>query len=121
VVLSHGSPVLSLAVLPDARLASGGNDDTIKLWPKEGKGDPVVLSHGDAVKSLAVLTDGRLTSGGGDGKIKLWPKEGKGEPVVMSHGSTDLSLAAKTVRSSCGAGRVRASRRSSRTAARSGL
>ncbi len=72
VVLSHGSPVLSLAVLADGRLASGGDDGKIKLWPRDGAGEPVVLSHGSSVKSLAVLADGRLASGGVDGKIKLW-------------------------------------------------
>jgi hypothetical protein len=36
----------------------------IKLWPKEGTGEPVVLAHGGRVLSLAVLADGRLASGG---------------------------------------------------------
>jgi len=86
-VLSQGSPVRSLAVLADGRLASGGTDGTIKLWPKEGTGEPVVLSQGSWVLSLAVLADGRLASGGEDGAIKLWPKEGTREPVVFSQGS----------------------------------
>src|SRR6516165_7667511 len=93
VVLSHGGWVLSLAALADGRLASGGDDGTIKLWPKEGAGEPVVLSHGDPVLSLAVLADGRLASGVRDGAIKLWPKDGTGEPVVLSHGSSVYSLA----------------------------
>jgi WD40 repeat protein len=60
-------------VLADGRLASGGGDGNIKLWPKEGTGEPVVLSHGGGVvTSLAVLADGRLASGGEDGNIKLW-------------------------------------------------
>ena len=52
---------------------SGGRDGNIKLWPKEGTGEPVVLSHGNSwALSLAVLADGRLASGGiGDGKIKF--------------------------------------------------
>ena len=48
-VLSHGSPVRSLAVLADGRLASGGDDGQIKLWPKDGTGEPVVLPHGSPV------------------------------------------------------------------------
>ena len=64
VVLSHGGRVMSLAVLADGRLASGGDDGKIKLWPKEGTGEPVVLAHGGLVRSLAVLADGRLASGG---------------------------------------------------------
>ena len=47
-VLSQGNSVYSLAVLADGRLASGGYDGNIKLWPKEGTGAPVVLLHGYA-------------------------------------------------------------------------
>src|SRR6516164_5094161 len=93
VVLSHGSWVLSLAVLADGRLASGGTDGKIKLWPEGGAGEPVVLWHGSPVYSLAVLADGRLASAGLDGKIKVWPADGAGEPVVLLHGSAVRSLA----------------------------
>src|SRR6516225_7309921 len=75
-----------------ADLASGGQDGKIKLWPKDGTGDPVVLTHGAVVLSLAVLADGRLASGSGDGTIKLWPKDGTGEPVVLTHGTAVRSL-----------------------------
>ena len=68
----HGSWVMSLAMLADGRLASGGDDGKIKLWPTDGTDEPVVLSHGSWVYSLAVLADGRLASGGGDGNVKLW-------------------------------------------------
>jgi len=94
-MLTHGAPVSSLAVLADGRQASAGDDGKIKLWPKEGTGEPVVLTHGarGLSISLAVLADGRLASGGVDGKIKLWPKEGTGEPVVLTHGARLWSLA----------------------------
>src|SRR5215813_4067071 len=72
VVLTHGASVTSLAVLRDGRLASGGEDGRIKLWPANGTGDPVVLTHGAPVESLAVFRDGRLASGARDGRIKLW-------------------------------------------------
>ena len=93
VVLSHGTWVFSLAVLADGRLASGGHDGKIKLWPKDGAGEPVVLSHNSQVSSLTMLADGRLVSGGYDRKIKRWSKNGTGEPVVLSHGSWVHSLA----------------------------
>ncbi len=72
VVLPQNSSVSSLAVLMDGRLASGGQDGNIKLWPKDSKGEPLVLSNGSPVNSLVVLADGRLASGGRDGNIKLW-------------------------------------------------
>ena len=88
-VLSHGSDALSsdisVVVLADGRLASGGGDGQIKLWPRDGVGEPVVLSHGSRILSLVVLADGRLASGGWDGLIKLWPRDGVGEPVILSH------------------------------------
>jgi hypothetical protein len=95
-VLSHGKPyyaVRSLVVLNDGRLASGGEDGKIKLWPLTDKGEPITLSHGSGVQSLAVLKDGRLASGGDDGKIKLWPLDDKSEPITLSHGSRVQSLA----------------------------
>jgi WD40 repeat protein len=90
--LPHGSPVKSLAVLGDGRLASGGDDGRIKLWPKDGWGEPAVLTHGSPVLSLAVLEDGRLASGGDDGRIKLWPKDNADAPVVLTQGGEILSL-----------------------------
>jgi WD40 repeat protein len=92
-VLLQGSAVRSLAVLSDGRLAAGGDDGNIKLWPREGAGEPVLLSHGSRVLSLAVLAGGRLASGGGDGNIKIWPEDGVGEPVVLSQDSAVWSLA----------------------------
>ena len=77
-------------MLADGRLASGGADGKITLWPKEGTREPVVLSHGSLVYALAAA-DGRVASGGADGTIKLWPQEG--EPVVIPHGSWVSSLA----------------------------
>jgi len=91
--------VESLGVLPDGRLASGGSDGTITIWPIDGMGELVVLSHDrsmgyyyNPVNSLVVLADGRLASGSFNGTIKLWPKEGRGEPVVLTHGSEVNSL-----------------------------
>ena len=50
-VLPSGSPVRSLAVLRDGRLASGGDDGLIKIWPKDGKGSPLIFSHGGRVSA----------------------------------------------------------------------
>jgi WD40 repeat protein len=72
----------SLARLPDGRLASGGDNGRIKLWPRDGAGEPVVFTHGRPIRSLAVLADGRLASGHEDGVIKVWPRG-----TVVEHGA----------------------------------
>ena len=90
-ILEHGGPVKSLVMLPDGRLASGG-DRWIKLWPKDGNGEPTTLEHSNSASSLAVLPDGRLASGGYEGR-KLWPKDGKGEPTIFEYPRYIFSLA----------------------------
>ena len=80
-------------MLPDGRLASGGDDGYIKIWPKDGTREPEVPSHGKSVWALTVLPDGRLASGGADGNIKIWPKEGTGEPEVLKHSGLVRALA----------------------------
>jgi WD40 repeat protein len=78
-------------------LASASDDGTIKLWPKDGKGNPMVLSNGNhAILELATLTDGRLASSDDDDMIKLWPTDGKGESTVLSHEEGVPSLAVLT-------------------------
>jgi WD40 repeat protein len=97
VLSDGGGRVTSLVVLRGGRLASGGEDGKIKLWPNEGGGEPEVLPQGSPVFSLAVWADGRLASGDADGKIKIWPKESTREPVVLSHGGGPVwSLAVLT-------------------------
>lgn len=64
-----------LSFSEDSRiLASGGNDQTIKLWDVEtGKELATLKGHSSRVGALAFSRDGRtLASGSGDGVIKMW-------------------------------------------------
>ena len=62
------------------RLVGAGADGQIKLWPADGKGQPVYRTHSggrvsalagivrqEFVNTVAVLPDGQLVSGGEDG------------------------------------------------------
>ena len=72
--------VRSLVTLHDGRLASGSDDNIIRIWnPKTGKRTNVLYGHQNPVTALTVLTDGRLVSGSGrfgdDNSIRLWNPE----------------------------------------------
>ena len=80
-----GQPGPVAGGLPDGRLASGGDDGNIEIWPEGGTHRyELILKQGSPVLSLAVLPDGRLASGGNDGNIKIWPEEGTGRPWCSS-------------------------------------
>jgi WD40 repeat protein len=73
--------VNSIAFSPDGGiLASGGDDNQLKLWnPRTGKLLGTLEGHLASVRCVAFSPDGRiLASGGDDNQLKLWnPSTGK--------------------------------------------
>jgi WD40 repeat protein len=70
----HAQTVWSLAFTPDGKtLASGSDDDTIRLWDVVTGKEIRTLKHENHVFSVAFTRDGKtLASGGEGGSIKLW-------------------------------------------------
>ncbi len=74
----HTGSVGVLAVLPDGRLASGSDDNTIRLWDPATTFELARLEgHTHRVTALAVLIDGRLASCSIDRTIRLWDVSGE--------------------------------------------
>ncbi|MGI2909791.1 WD40 repeat domain-containing protein, partial [Hassallia sp. VBCCA 56010] len=71
----HSNSVRSVAFSPDGKtLASGSDDNTIKLWDvATGKLSQTLTGHSNSVRSVAFSPDGKtLASGSDDNTIKLW-------------------------------------------------
>jgi len=85
----HTEIVRSIAFSPDGTtLASGSDDNTIKLWSLQtGVVRQTLTGHGGEVNSIAFSPDGKmLASGSDDRTIKLWdPHMGNLDGTLKNH------------------------------------
>jgi WD40 repeat protein len=71
-VQAHRGAVCALALHGDGRVASGGEDDALRVHRTEDLAPMASYAHAGFVRSLAPLGDGRLTSASYDGAVRLW-------------------------------------------------
>ena len=71
---THNTAVFAVAVLPDGRVVTGGNNPRVMVWdPSHPGAAPVQLgTHDYAVRAAAVLPDGRVVTGGDDHRVMVW-------------------------------------------------
>jgi WD40 repeat protein len=85
----HDRLVTALVVLPDGGLASGSDDETIRIWDLKTNAEVARLTcSGGPVNALAVLPDGGLASGSDDEIIRIWDFK-TGSEVARFEGHRD--------------------------------
>jgi cytochrome c len=83
----HDSAVNAVAILPDGRLVTGGEDGKVAIWQR-GAAQPeqVFTGHTGPVIALAVSPDGkRVGSGSWDLTVRIWLVDGGPGVVLEGH------------------------------------
>jgi cytochrome c len=93
----HESAVNAVAVAPDGRIITGGEDGRVAIWQPGAAAPATVLEgHTAPIVSLAVSPDGTtVASASWDRTIRLWPLAG-GEPRVFEGNAQNVNGVAFT-------------------------
>jgi cytochrome c len=83
----HEGAVNAVAILPDGRVATAGEDTRIALWtPGRQTPDTVLVGHSGPVASIAVAPDGAsIATASWDRTVRLWPLAGGPSRVFEGH------------------------------------
>ena len=92
----HAFSVRALAVCAGGKLASGSDDQTIKIWDTATRQcERTLEGHGSLVFALAACAGGKLASGSRNGAIKIWDvATGQCERTLEGHYGMVSALAA---------------------------
>src|SRR5207245_11764844 len=84
----HTNVIYAVAFSPDdTRLASGGNDDTVRVWDLASGQSLAALAHPQAVQGVVFAGDASgVVSDGNDGLLRSWQLAGRQLLGLAGHG-----------------------------------
>lgn len=95
-LIGHNHEVRTWAFSPDGtKLATGGQDHTVRVWDLTRRHDEQTLEHPGGVTTVAAAQQGsRAVSGGGDGTLRVWDLNKGGETArLLGHSDRINALA----------------------------
>jgi WD40 repeat protein len=95
VMSGHARSVKGALVLPDGRILSWSQDNTLRLWDEESGACVAVLDgHTGLVIGAQILPDGRILSWSGDKTLRFWNGD-TGACVAVLDGHTGMVIGAQ--------------------------
>lgn len=93
ILKSHTDTISCVATLPDGRIVSGTDDNTLIIWEPKGK-ELILSGHNDFIVSILVFPDGKRIASLTDGDIKIWDTQSGDCLVTIEMGYDFLSAMA---------------------------
>ncbi|NEO15626.1 MULTISPECIES: TIR domain-containing protein [unclassified Moorena] len=94
ILKGHDDVIWTVSFSPDSQmLVSGSEDETVKLWSRDGKEIRTLKGHKGKVFSVSFSPDGKMiASASGDKTVKLWNLKGQEIETLIGHNDGVFSL-----------------------------
>ncbi|MBD2113753.1 MULTISPECIES: WD40 repeat domain-containing protein [Cyanophyceae] len=93
-LIGHSDSVRSVVFSPNGEtIATASDDQSVKLWNRQGEELQTLKGHSDRVRSVAFSPDGEtIATASDDQSVKLWNQQGEELQTLKGHSDSVLSV-----------------------------